>query len=103
MPGVECGGAAWWAMAGTGGDSRARRAALLIRRLGIAEDLQNLPTRAQNAEAGVIYPFMRRAARHMALGRYFPILKFCLGMADENIRPGAPRASAFIAYRGAEH
>lgn len=55
------------------------RAALLTRLLGAAGDPRNLPTRAQNTQAGVTYHFMHPAVRRMALGRIFPALKVARG------------------------
>lgn len=52
------------------------RAALLMRVLHSAGDLRNLPTCAQNTEAGVTYHFMHPAVRCMALRQIFPALKF---------------------------
>jgi hypothetical protein len=55
------------------------RAALLMRLLDAAGDPWNLPTRAQNTEAGVTYHFMHPAVRRTALEQIFPNLKFARG------------------------
>ncbi len=55
------------------------RAALLMRLLDTAGDLWNLPTRAQNTEAGVTYHFMHPAVRRTALEQIFPNLKVACG------------------------